>query len=94
MAGGDLKALVMAAMGSPFAPPYSKAQALAWALQAAEALHYLHAVCRPMIIHRDLKLDNLLLSSSNPGEATVRARMNVSQKLLDIELNNNSILIV
>ncbi|WIA29400.1 hypothetical protein OEZ86_011904 [Tetradesmus obliquus] len=72
MAGGDLKALVMAAMGSPFAPPYSKAQALAWALQAAEALHYLHAVCRPMIIHRDLKLDNLLLSSSNPGEATAK----------------------
>jgi serine/threonine protein kinase len=72
MAGGDLKALVMSAMGMPFAPPYSKSHALSWAMQVAEALHYLHCVCRPMIIHRDLKLDNVLLSSSNLEEATVR----------------------
>eukprot|EP00775_Hariotina_reticulata_P010407 gene10407-10565_t len=62
MAGGDLKAVVMAAMSRPFDPGYTKVQALDWAMQVAEAMHYLHCVCRPMIIHRDLKLDNILLT--------------------------------
>lgn len=33
MAGGDLKAKVMAAMAQPFDPPYTKMHALTWALQ-------------------------------------------------------------
>lgn len=29
--------------------------ALRWSINIASAMHYLHSVCRPMIIHRDLK---------------------------------------
>lgn len=71
MAGGDLKQLVIDAMSHPFDPPYSKTQALRWAMHIAEALHYLHCVCTPMIIHRDLKLDNILLSSTDPDQSVV-----------------------
>jgi hypothetical protein len=33
MAGGDLKAVVMAAMARPFDPGYTKVQAFDWAMQ-------------------------------------------------------------
>lgn len=72
MAGGDLKALVSAAMARPFDPPYTRADALRWAMQVAEAMQYLHGVCRPMVIHRDLKLDNVLLTGGPSHEAVVR----------------------
>jgi hypothetical protein len=39
---------------------YSTAQALSWALDLATALEYLHARS-PMILHRDVKLSNVLL---------------------------------
>jgi serine/threonine protein kinase len=73
MAGGDLKGALTDAMASPFNPPFSKGQALGWAMQVAEAMHYLHAVCRPMIIHRDLKLDNVLLTGGPMHHRVVRA---------------------
>lgn len=40
-------------------------------LQIAEAMHYLHSVCKPMIMHRDLKLDNVLLTGGPPSQRTV-----------------------
>ena len=40
---------------------YMYGDALRWSVQIAQGLAYLHG-CRPQIIHRDLKLDNILLS--------------------------------
>ncbi len=42
---------------------YSAEEALAWCLQIAEGLAYLHAR-RPAIVHRDLKLENCLLTGA------------------------------
>eukprot|EP00898_Chlorokybus_atmophyticus_P003388 jgi/Chlat1/404/Chrsp10S01509 len=46
---------------------YTPAQALRWAQDVARALRYLHAAT-PMVIHRDLKPDNILLSSDGTGK--------------------------
>lgn len=45
--------------------------ALRWALQIAEALAYLHQFS-PLIVHRDLKLENILLTSPNPARANAK----------------------
>ena len=42
---------------------YTTEEALGWCLQIAEGLAYLHAR-RPAIIHRDLKLENCLLTGA------------------------------
>ena len=44
---------------------YSIQDALRWTLQISEGLAYLHAQ-RLRIIHRDLKLENCLLTGASP----------------------------
>ena len=43
---------------------YTYADALRWSISIAEGLAYLHKQ-RPMIIHRDVKLDNVLLQGDS-----------------------------
>lgn len=42
-----------------------------WALQIAEALAYLHHFS-PLVVHRDLKLENILLTSPKPAIADAK----------------------
>lgn len=62
--GKSLKDIVIQQMCDRMTTVYSIKRAIHWLLDVASALHYLHHVCRPMIIHRDLKLDNILLSQN------------------------------
>ena len=50
---------------------YSWKDAFRWLQQIAGALQYLHGL-RPMVVHRDLKLENLLLTGSNPAKADAK----------------------
>ena len=47
---------------------YSYADALNWSISVAKALAYLHSA-EPQVIHRDLKLDNILLGGASGREA-------------------------
>ena len=46
---------------------YTYRDAQRWCLQLAEGVAYLHRQI-PLIIHRDLKLDNILLTGAAPGD--------------------------
>ena len=59
--GGTLMHKVSQSMISPGRQVYSNAQALAWALDVASALQYLHGRS-PAVLHRDVKLSNVLLA--------------------------------
>ncbi|CAD7695667.1 unnamed protein product [Ostreobium quekettii] len=64
MGGKDLKDLVVRQMLDRGKELYSTEDAFKWLIMVAEALNYCHSVCRPMIIHRDLKLENILLDEA------------------------------
>lgn len=72
---GNLKDMVLSQMMNKGTKVYSMQESLEWLIQVASALHYLHSICRPMIIHRDLKLENILLSGNPP---VVRANIDHS----------------
>jgi hypothetical protein len=57
--GGTLKALLAHQMKS-IKDLYKLQDAVRWLMQIASGLAYLHQ-CQPMVIHRDLKLENILL---------------------------------
>ncbi|GAX84910.1 hypothetical protein CEUSTIGMA_g12331.t1 [Chlamydomonas eustigma] len=62
--GGTLKHMVMNQMKEPHRDIYRHVDALRWCINIADALAYLHEV-KPVVIHRDLKLENILLKGKD-----------------------------
>ena len=56
---------------SPVHASYTWTDALRWLQQIAAALKYLHSL-RPMVVHRDLKLENMLLTGLDPAIADAK----------------------
>lgn len=70
-AGGSLRDLVLKQMMEPMKSLYSIDDAIRWSLNIAQALKYLHSR-RPTVMHRDLKLDNVLLTDRQVNRATAK----------------------
>eukprot|EP00210_Caulerpa_lentillifera_P003494 g3334.t1 len=67
MSNGTLKQMVNNQMGSPFKILYTKVQGLEWLIQIAKGLGYLHDL-KPRVIHRDLTLENIMLTLDVDGK--------------------------
>lgn len=70
--GGSLASLVAKQLQSPSSHQYSYSQALQWSLDVAKALQYLHSggATGVPVIHRDVKLDNVLLTAGGRAKLT------------------------
>mmetsp|Transcript_5088 Transcript_5088/g.16614 ORF Transcript_5088/g.16614 Transcript_5088/m.16614 type:complete len:414 (+) Transcript_5088:190-1431(+) len=71
MDGGSLKNILYKQGVTPGKVLYTRADALRWAIQMAKGLKYLHEA-KPMVIHRDLKLENILLDNKDPKKANAK----------------------
>jgi serine/threonine protein kinase len=69
--GGSLRDIVYKQMTINRKFLYTQADALRWCISIAKALNYLHSA-NPKVIHRDLKLDNVLLTDTNPALASAK----------------------
>ena len=71
MSGGTLKNLILDQMRVGGSRVYWMEDAWRWLLEVAEALCYLH-MCTPSVVHRDVKPENVLMSSTKPEEARAK----------------------
>lgn len=69
--GGSLRDLVLKQMMEPMRSLYSTEDAMRWSLNIAQALSYLHSRA-PVVMHRDLKLENILLTDRQVSRATAK----------------------
>lgn len=71
MPGGTLKNVILNQMRSKTRRLYSMEDAWRWLLEIAEALCYLHN-CSPSVVHRDVKPENVLMSSETWSAASAK----------------------
>ncbi|GMH45326.1 hypothetical protein BSKO_13283 [Bryopsis sp. KO-2023] len=71
MNGGTMKSVVMSQMGSGAGRAYTDIQAIDWLVEVAKGLRYLHT-SKPKVIHRDIKLENILLKETDAGEVVAK----------------------
>lgn len=71
LSGGTLLELLESTAAHK-AVSYTLADAFRWMVDAADAIHYLHSMQPGMVIHRDIKPDNMLLDHRTPGQAKVK----------------------
>mmetsp|Transcript_45386 Transcript_45386/g.116148 ORF Transcript_45386/g.116148 Transcript_45386/m.116148 type:complete len:320 (-) Transcript_45386:774-1733(-) len=64
MCGGSMANALLRQFLSPSQIEYTTTDAFSWCLGAAKALEYLHSLS-PMVIHRDVKCDNILLDGEH-----------------------------
>ncbi len=92
--GGSLARLLHKQMLAPWKWLYDNAAALEWSIDVAAALAYLHD-SRPAVIHRDVKLDNVLLTTplggGKGGGGSKHGCDAPSAKLLDLGLHTVSL---
>lgn len=75
--GGNLLHKVYKQMLNRQKAIYTSQEALRWMINVAEGMMYLHSVVetKPMIIHRDLKLENIMLSTPNRVSGALIAKL-------------------
>jgi hypothetical protein len=72
-------------MSQPHSSAYSYVDALTWACDIASAVAHLHSL-NPVVIHRDLKLENILLRKT-PAQSPPGCRKLPTAKLTDFGLH-------
>jgi hypothetical protein len=72
--GGNLLHQVYKQMLNMQRRVYTSQDALTWMIDVAAGMQYLHSVVdgKPMIIHRDLKLENIMLSRAHAGVSVAK----------------------
>ena len=71
MNGGTIKACVLQQMINRARPIYTYTEGLQWCIEACSALTAMHAL-HPMVIHRDLKCENILLITNESGQRVAK----------------------
>ena len=61
--GGTLRSIILRQGLQPRKKHYTYCDALSWSIDIAEALAFMHSQC-PMVIHRDVKVDNIFISTT------------------------------
>jgi serine/threonine protein kinase len=74
LAGGTLNALLREQSASR-ARLYSWRTCAHWMLQLAQAVEYMHGLRPVMVIHRDIKSDNILLTGGKAGREVADVKL-------------------